>query len=176
MTGAILRSGPLARNTDSSSAVSIYGADARDNGASLYLFGKDHPYNGMAIIRARGTSGADKDLAVGSDGTLSFAGQRLSAFCHPYEAPASLTLGASGTAYTAPDDGWIILSKNAGAASEYIYLNALAKSTVYAPAAGANLVGYIPVFRGQDFYINYTASGVTNFFNFVKALGATVRG
>lgn len=84
-----------------------------------------------------------------------------------------LTLGAGGTTYTAPADGYFTVNK-AGTDGEWIMLlnatTGLNISNLYPAALNARL--FIPVAKGDSIQVNYTATGTTNMFRFIYANGA----
>lgn len=92
----------------------------------------------------------------------------------PSDRYVNLTLGASGASYTAPADGYVVFDKVSSGASQYVRmttadgLRALNNST----GSGQYLSIFLPVEKNQQFYVQYTAGGVTNFFRFVYAQGA----
>ena len=91
----------------------------------------------------------------------------------PSDRYTNLTLGSSGTNYTAPADGWFFLNKAASAASQYISFNISTLQCVcYATAGGQNLLLYIPVSKGKSVGCWYSAGGTTGTFRFVYANGA----
>lgn len=83
-----------------------------------------------------------------------------------------LTLGASGTTYTAPADGYVYLWKASNAVNQYITLtnnsNGLAIHQ-WSPLSGGGCAGYVPVKKGDIVTITYTAGGSTNMFRFIYA-------
>jgi hypothetical protein len=85
-----------------------------------------------------------------------------------------LTLGASGTTYTAPGNGWVSLAKVANAVGQYIEMNInnQIRSNVISPVStNFGLKTFISVSHGQQFTINYNASGNVEMFKFTYALG-----
>lgn len=86
-----------------------------------------------------------------------------------------LTLGASGSKYTAPANGWISISKKSSESNQYVNLynatNKLASEVTNPLATGSNIV-YLPVKKGDIITINYNAGGVTNWFRFIYDEGA----
>ena len=88
-----------------------------------------------------------------------------------------LTLGASGTTYTAPANGWVYFSKFTTANNQYIALrklkqNALEYSTNnFCPTANNGLNIIMPITEGQKFAVDYTAGG-QGYFRFIYAEGA----
>ena len=84
----------------------------------------------------------------------------------------ALTLGASGSSYTAPANGWVAISKNATAGSQYLCIfRSHFRMQTHASAKGQYLEIYAPIRRGEKFIINYSAGGNTNLFNFIYAEG-----
>lgn len=83
-----------------------------------------------------------------------------------------LTLGSTGTVYTAPADGYFTINK-AGIDGEWLYLrntnSELTISNLYSASLNARL--FMPAARGQNIQIQYSASGTTNMFRFVYANG-----
>lgn len=90
----------------------------------------------------------------------------------------SLTLGASGTEYTAPANGWVQIVKNAGSDFYYVSLESRnAANTgrrVYdfrAEYSSSPCTPCIPVRKGQKFIVRYNATGTTTSFRFYYAQG-----
>ena len=86
----------------------------------------------------------------------------------------NLTLGASGTSYIAPADGYIHFAKNATAANQRVKLFAsITQMAVASWSTGAyNTEVLLPVSKGETVNITYTADGTTNYFRFTYANGA----
>jgi hypothetical protein len=87
----------------------------------------------------------------------------ISSWAMPSDKYIDLTLGASGTSYTAPANGYVYLSRTATAAAQFISLtSSLAIKTI--SASGSQLLQvFIPVKRGQSFSVNYTAATAGTF-------------
>ena len=99
---------------------------------------------------------------VDLDGTWGFPS-------HTYD---ELTLGASGTTYTAPENGYFVVDKASGAADKY--LNMINTTTGLAIetncyAATNNLKVWLPVRAGDVVSVGYSLTGATNFFRFIYA-------
>ena len=87
----------------------------------------------------------------------------------------TLTLGASGTTYTAPANGWFAVSKVSGGAGKYLsFSNTTCGFTIQTHAYGSSdyLAIYIPAKKGDVVEITYSATGTTNSFRFVYAQGS----
>lgn len=89
---------------------------------------------------------------------------------------ANLTLGASGTTYTAPANGYVVFRKQATAVGQYVQL-ALHDGTqlqywVQSATNNGLVAATIPVKKGATFVVSYTLAGSSNsVFNFVYAQG-----
>lgn len=87
-----------------------------------------------------------------------------------------LTLGASGTTYTAHADGYVFIAKSASN-NQFLSANVLNNSDYiikdYNIKAlnSANLTLFFPIKKGMDFTVYYDASGTTNYFRFIYAEG-----
>lgn len=130
-----------------------------------------------AIISEEGihTSGyvaADADLS-----NLTTAGKaKVSHLAMPSSSSVNVTLGATGSTYTAPADGYYSIQKASGASNEYLNLiNATIdnfKSTTWSSAAGQYWALTLPVKKNDVLWITYTFSGVTDYFKFFYAEGS----
>ena len=108
---------------------------------------------------------ADDELYAVSASGIGFPSSR-------YE---DLTLGASGTEYTAPANGRFFIYKNAGGTNQYVTLTntscANMQTHFWVPISGAGCANYIEARKGDVVKITYTASGATNYFRFIYAEG-----
>lgn len=90
-----------------------------------------------------------------------------------------LTLGASGTTYTAPADGYFYVSKLTNGTDQYLQLinQSAGKMQYFAwgPTNGAQIHLVIPAGKGATIQVAYTAGGTTQAFNFVYANGSVKR-
>lgn len=88
----------------------------------------------------------------------------------------TLTLGSSGSTYTAPADGWYFLSKKASAVSQYASMINTTSAGVSAEnnaQHGTALIRLlVPVRKGDKVQINYNLGGTTNAFRFVYVQGS----
>ena len=87
-----------------------------------------------------------------------------------------LTVGAGGSTYTAPANGWLILNKMATSVGQEIRLtNQSNQLRGYAISAmnSAALDTMIPCRKGDTIYIYYSAAGSVEDFRFVYAEGET---
>lgn len=89
-----------------------------------------------------------------------------------------LTLGASGSVYIAPGNGYVFLQKLSTAVGQYTAVSNLKSNgqgwlfgNCYAPAAGYHLNSCCPAKKGDRIYIEYNAGGETTKFFFIYAEG-----
>ena len=89
----------------------------------------------------------------------------------PSDKYVNLTLGANGSTYTAPADGYLTLVKGATASGQYmIFINNRNSASVSSIATGAlNCRLLMPVSKGDVITINYTVDGTTGLFKFIYA-------
>lgn len=108
-----------------------------------------------------------------NDGVLTWNGISMPAMGMPSSNSIQLTLGASGTSYTAPADGFVIFNKRANGTSQYIGISAEGWRDVdtLAYTAYEGCV-FAPVKKGKNFTIDYAAGGELMQFRFVYAEGA----
>lgn len=81
-----------------------------------------------------------------------------------------LTLGVSGSSYTAPADGYVLFEKIC-AAGQYLVLSSILKNTCQT-SVGLTLRTFLPVRKGSTFTVTYTATGDTQRFAFIYAIGS----
>ena len=113
---------------------------------------------------------ADVDLSnVNNTGKSLGAGWAM-----PSDTYDDLTLGASGTEYTAPANGYFVFCKVAGASNKYIDIhNTTTQMAQQAFSAGSDnwLRINCPVKVGDIVQIDYNVTGDTKFFRFIYAQG-----
>ena len=94
-----------------------------------------------------------------------------SGFGKPSGKYVDLSLGASGSTYTAPGNGWFYLNKTAGVANAYITFQnnggSVIGTTLHAPGTGNACRGFIPVKKGDTVQLWYNATGTTSTFRFI---------
>lgn len=84
-----------------------------------------------------------------------------------------LILGASGTTYTAPANGYAYVNKESTASGQYvnIYDGTVASHRNISSASGQPILVIAPVLKGKNFKVEYTAGGTTKQFRFIYAEG-----
>ena len=145
------------------------------NSAYNYIYRKDGLFPNSVIVA---------NVTASSSGITSFEHKQpfravdyneATGLAMPSDRYIDLELGATGTVYTAPADGYVTLVKVAGKTLTYIqaYVVSTTLSTSTFPASATNW-GYItlPVRKGQKFGVAYTSTGETKYFRFIYAQGA----
>lgn len=86
----------------------------------------------------------------------------------------NLELGASGSKYEAPANGWFCLRKQSGASNEYIRIFGIGglASSATSYSRSNPLEAYVPVAKGTKCSVYYTATGTTDQFCFIYAQGS----
>lgn len=97
----------------------------------------------------------------------------LSGLSTPSNKYIDLTLNASGSSYTAPANGYFILSKISNGTNQYITMGVgNLQITNYCPQSGRWFQMVTPlVQKGQSCYVAYDLGGTTNWFRFYYAQG-----
>lgn len=111
----------------------------------------------------------DLDLTnVNNVGYIKMAGAGM-----PSNTVIPLTLGASGTTYNAPTDGYFVVSKNSNASGQYLYMdNGGLRCINYSSTSNTGLICYLPVMKQGSVTITYNAGGSVNYFHFVPLIGS----
>ena len=123
----------------------------------------------MGEIYGMINSKADVDLTNVNDSGTSLG----SSWAMPSASYNELTLGASGTTYTAPANGWFELAKASNAANQYIYMSTGRLATqLWVTTANEYVQGFIPAEKGETLTINYTTGGQLAIFRFYYAKGS----
>ena len=99
----------------------------------------------------------------------------VSGWSMPSNRYIDLTLGASGTTYTAPANGWFFVSKKSTAATqEFVFENkSAANFSVNQESVTANRTIRLTISakKGDNIYSYYTLGGSTDYFRFIYAEG-----
>lgn len=102
-----------------------------------------------------------------------------SGWAMPSSAYDNLTLGASGSTYTAPANGYFVISKNANSntsSGDFKYIevkNTTSGVGFLIPGNyGFSLEMTVPAQKGDIVSVTYNANGKTNFFQFIYAEGS----
>lgn len=98
-----------------------------------------------------------------------------SGWAMPSDVYEDLTLGASGSEYTAPSNGYVYFSKTSGAQYAYISLQNKSTHMSIGEEATTSITGlqlFLPVLKGHVFIVGYNATGATNYFRFIYAEGS----
>lgn len=98
----------------------------------------------------------------------------VSSWAMPSDKYIDLTLGATGTTYTAPANGWYLLAKGLGTNASIELNNKTSHIADRVLTATADTrIGklYIPVRKGDTVGVYYTNTGTTELFRFIYAQG-----
>ena len=98
----------------------------------------------------------------------------LSGLGMPSNRYIDLTLGASGSTYTAPANGWFVLRKAANSVGQYVYMYTIGVDigTCFNVSSGTDVPSYfLPVKAGDIVKIDYNLGGATHQFRFIYAEG-----
>jgi len=93
----------------------------------------------------------------------------------PSDVYDDLTLGVSGTTYTAPADGWYYLNKVAGTNGTWVNLINTNTNVISGRVATSSADTYfetVAAKKGDVIRIDYNATGTTNYFRFIYAVGS----
>ena len=94
----------------------------------------------------------------------------IAGYSMPSNKSIDLELGASGTTYTAPANGWYYLSRTSTGSSQYISLVSQVATNKISTGSGQLLQDYIPVAKGHTVNVTYNAP-TTGAFIFYYAEG-----
>ena len=94
----------------------------------------------------------------------------LSGLGMPSDRYIDLTLGASGSSYTAPANGYVQLAKS-GNINQYAQITNGISILNTAPFNGGSVNIWLPIKKGDYFIVTYDLSGATNYFRFYYAEG-----
>lgn len=96
-----------------------------------------------------------------------------SGFGFPSDRYDDLELGASGTEYVAPANGWFMIRKITNGTNQYCSFDVNhIYAITYQPNVSSAVVALIcPVKKGETVKLLYTAGGATEYFRFIYAEG-----
>lgn len=124
-------------------------------------------YNVSDTGMSYGWTGTEWDSLGGDSSWLSGLGM-------PSKKAIDLTLGVSGSTYTAPANGWIAVRKSAITFKQYIVLYNTRTRIVNNPQAvdvGSTIDAIVDVKKGDVVKVDYTLGGDTDYFRFIYAEG-----
>ncbi len=125
--------------------------------------------SGNVVIKSD-ASKADKDLTnINNIGKITIAHNAMPSLVYD-----DLTLGASGTSYTAPSNGYVYIAKKATAKAQYINIESSGRLAVQMVSIeGEQAIRcFLPIAKGAIFRIIYSLGGTTETFRFVYAVGS----
>ena len=124
---------------------------------------------------------ADRDLTNTVGALSSSAKEYFTKISLPSDKYVDLTLGASGTSYTAPADGYVYLMMKLSSVGSRFFINSSPPGsdsiygTLITQAAQANLAQILPVKKGASFTVGYDAyisDSTGPRFRFIYAVGS----
>lgn len=145
--------------------VSVYDPDVL-NDCLMHL-----KYDASANFAEELTNYAKKDFSnLTADAISASAG-----FSFPSGSHVDLSLGPTGSIYSAPADGWFFLWKNISANGQFAALEVLSGDSVVLQVANSVSVtswnGFIPCKKGDKIRVQYNLGGTTVLFRFIYAVG-----
>jgi hypothetical protein len=175
------KSGDLKLSVNASRSSSIYGNSdtVQPKATQMYLYFYVGNFERDALEQTAGLNTelfnekADVDLS-----NLTAVGKEVCAnMAMPSNKYVDLTLGASGTNYTAPADGWFFLNKAIGTANAKIEMfNSSINFRTVTATGGLSTTSWvycsIPANKGDQVQVSYNVTGATNAFKFIYANGA----
>lgn len=110
--------------------------------------------------------------------TITYTNHKLSATGGagmPSNKYIDLTLGASGSKYTAPENGWFVFSKKTNGANQYVTIanssTGVSFSSQYATSEYDTFIS-VPVKKGDTVNLSYNIGGNLRYFRFIYAEGS----
>ena len=171
---------------DASKSSSVYSGDGTNTkiqpaATQMYLYFYVGSYTSNAITQTAGLNAELFNSKVDLNAAnLSNAGKSLIAgLGMPSSVYDDLTLGASGTTYLAPANGWFFIRKRAGTPgfNPFIALYDTTIGLAVESRPGANgevsIQLILPIQKGHTARVDYDATGTTDYFRFYYAVGAT---
>lgn len=176
----VLDTSQITKTTDDS-GLYLYGGSGYLHGAQMSLYGTSHSSCG-GWVRLKASDGSNSvDLLAKPTGSLTWNGNEVltaadkRGFFAPSSTYTDLTLGSSGTTYTAPADGWVCFGKTSSGTNQYGSMrNTTTNMNVASnlPSSGQSLYLLLPVGKGDVFNVTYNFGGTTKIFRFFYAVGA----
>jgi hypothetical protein len=167
---------------DASRSNPIYGNSdtVQPNAVKKLLYicvGNTTNYEGMTEVVNHGMEILEQVAQkVNVDGTnLNNEGKSLFAgYAMPSNKYIDLTLGASGTTYTAPANGYFCLDKSLTTGNGEVYMRCvenLLSTRFYAKSDTRAVHLFLPIKKNNTIVVTYTDAGKTNIFRFIYAEG-----
>ena len=139
------------------------GIETSDSGLYLYFYVGETVQNANLIDAGR----------IGEILPTKTDMQQASGAGMPSNKYIDLTLGASGTTYTAPANGYYTLAKYANSNGQFLQVSQQSGigHRTYAPTGGDLWITSEPIIKGKTISITYTANGNVNLFRFYYTEG-----
>lgn len=168
--------GSVGFNASDSSAIYKNGATVQPPATQMRLYFWVGAFDQTATEQTAGLNAEmfNGKADVGFGNVSNIAKELMANSSMPSGTYKDLTLGASGSTYTAPADGWFIIEKGSGGSGKYMYMSC-AESGIAAKVNSASEHGinlFLPVKKGDVISVQYSMTGNTVFFRFVYAEGS----
>ena len=155
-------------------------APVQERGTQMYLYFYVGEYTQSALDQTAGVNAElfNNKVDLNASNLTAQGRSYISGLSMPSDKHIDLTLGASGTTYTAPADGFYYLSKRATSNNQYLiiaqYTQGIAGLASRQNSYQTNVAElvWIPVKKGDSVTINYSFGGTTDRFQFIYAEGA----
>ena len=159
---------PLGITTDPTKS----GIETSDNGLYLYFYVGETVQNANLINAGRIEEKLVDKVDTNASNFTADGKSLISGWGMPSSKFIDLTLGASGSTYTAPANGWYVLNKVSNGVGQYIVLAGFGISSQAISALSAQgLVCTLPVKKGDVCTVTYNTGGATQAFRFIYAQG-----
>lgn len=99
--------------------------------------------------------------------SAAYVSEVASSFSPLKESFETLTLGASGASYTAPEDGYVNFQATASSAGAAISIDTGVKTRAQASASNEPLIIFAPVKKGTSYVVEYSGSMTPDWLRFV---------
>jgi hypothetical protein len=167
---------------DASRSNSIYGnsTTVQPPATQMYLYFYVGMYNQTATEQTAGLNAelfngkADIDMSNVPSNIGTTAKSYFSGIGMPSDTYENLTLGSSGSTYTAPANGYVAICKMATRANQSVNISCNGmNSFAWSHVGSINIFAWLPVKKGDVFTVTYSAAGThdANYFRFVYAEG-----
>lgn len=168
-------------STGDVAVIAVQDTSGTERGAFFTYQGSDYTACG---IRTKGSDTHWKEFEIRAynDGkvvasTGTDVKRSISEWAFPNSAVTNLTLGSSGTEYTASDTGYVSIDKRASGAGQYVAIGPSSgasqrlQGSYTGYTSGCECWAWLSVKKGDKFKVFYTTGGNTEWFRFIKAYG-----
>lgn len=161
--------------TNSTPPAGFYGVNKEKNIIISHLNEQEHCFNAGigSISNGKITSFAPKFPFRALDYSDK---SMITGWSFPSNKYINLTLGASGTSYAAPTEGWFVVNKRATGPQQYVNIGKIGSvsdvGSFTAYASGVECWSFQHVLKGEEVKVYYTCGGKLEWFRFLYAVGS----